>query len=97
MGQDIGHGGYRCRRQQDQQHGILQLLHEPLKQGQLLRLLQAILPVLPKALLRLLRRKALPVCPQTLQHLFLCLGVFLLHPTTPSSGVLPHLHFTHPA
>ena len=75
----VGHGGHRRRRQQDKQHGVLQLRQEPLQQGGFLRLLQLIGAVLLQPPGRLLFRQTGRGGTQRLQHLLRAAAVFFLH------------------
>lgn len=67
MGQVVGDGGYGGGGHQDQQHGVLQLLDEPLKQGGLGGLPQAVGAVFRQTALRLGGGQALRAALQVRQ------------------------------
>ena len=79
MGQVVGDGGHGGGGHEDQQHGVLQLLDEPLKQGGLGGLPQAVGAVLPQAGLRLPAGQAGLGGVQVLQDLPGGLVVLLVH------------------
>ena len=69
MGEDAGDGGHGGGGQQDQQHGVGELLQKALEVGDLLGLLQAVGAVLFKASGGLLLRKPLMAAALRGQHL----------------------------
>ena len=77
-GQHTGQSGNSSRHHKDDQHGILQLLDETLKQGRLFGFLELVGAILCQALFRLGRGKTLSSHAEVVQDFFCRQGVGFL-------------------